>query len=742
MGEDDEWKKRGALLILILAAALLAAILGIAGAHRRLAAEPFPLTYSSGCSHLSESAKKYATVTEILDVHSKAQPVTYSVTEIVTVSADNPYARALIRHPGSAAARQAYACLFSVSVDSLPRFTSAADRMVTFSDSGQFSVPVNEWQSAVHPSGTQIGFDPQPVCGSYPMGNWAGTTLTLTVRSDEALGPVTPVPDSLDGTTYSWHSPAGSCDRIPRISVRVPESLAGALSSAIFGPGPLATSVLPQILGWSDPILTGLIALWLALRIPRKVPKRSASLALVIVALLGIAPAAIDLSLSQDALRGPAELVAVYGVSLGLLLILLLRTSQETEAAGEGADHRPSPGVSRRAGLALTAAACAGTAVLLACAYRYPVWFPGAGYLLTAAAAVLLVAAGAVVCRLATAGQVADEPRLPIPAWADIGKVRNSLVFWVGAALLVAVAYSMGHVVDFGAGEPVTLAEYSVLRYPLATFAEVLIPVALVIPLAYQGSPARKIVAAAAFGFSMAASQPDVVVGRWAIPLGTVLLSVLVYAVVRKDDEPVEQPSGGPAADTVLAVKIAAPLALIPVGYFIYTTAAHLPATVQDPGPDTVFVVVSFLGQLTGWLIIGIFYGLLSSRLPGRIGPVRALVLAGAWFAVAIAVNIVNNVLHYPVNRGWIFAGLQFTFFLLAFSVVWDACALKEKTLKETVDKLRAAYHVQETRAIALYAIPLVLAVVALVQQVASGSSADFVTGILNGAAAAFGGKG
>src|SRR5712691_8629036 len=36
---------------------------------------------------------------------------------------------------------------------------------------------------------------------------------------------------------------------------------------------------------------------------------------------------------------------------------------------------------------------------------------------------------------------------------------------------------------------------------------------------------------------------------------------------------------------------------------------------------------------------------------------------------------------------------------------------------------------------------PVLLAVVALVQQVASGSGSDFVTSILNGAAAAFGGR-
>ena len=170
--------------------------------------------------------------------------------------------------------------------------------------------------------------------------------------------------------------------------------------------------------------------------------------------------------------------------------------------------------------------------------------------LLTVAAAVLLVAAGAVVCGIARAVPVTDEPRLPTPAWAAIGKVRDSPAFWAGAALLLALAYSVGHVVDFSLGIPVTGSEYSILRYPLATFAQVLIPVALVLPLAYQGSPARKIVAAAAFGFSMVTSQPDVQVGRWAIPLGTVLLGVLVYAIVKKEDQPAEQANGA-VADTV-----------------------------------------------------------------------------------------------------------------------------------------------------------------------------------------------
>jgi len=136
-----------------------------------------------------------------------------------------------------------------------------------------------------------------------------------------------------------------------------------------------------------------------------------------------------------------------------------------------------------------------------------------------------------------------------------------------------------------------------------------------------------------------------------------------------------------------------------------------------------------------------VFYGMLSSRLPGRVGPFKALILAGVWFAVAIVVSIADNGLHFPAGRAWIFAGLQFSLFLIAFSVIWDAFAFKKSTLPETIKELRAAYHLEQTQAVALYAIPVLLALIAIVQQVASGSGSDFVTSILNGASAAFGSR-
>lgn len=749
-------KTLGRLLRLALVLAPLAAAgLGFSHAYTQWKSQPFPAVSNFGCPPLpvtqvpgkktaagkkttaTTPATEQAAVAEELDIHTRSRPFSFTSTEVVTVPADNRLAQALMLQPGSAAARNADACLFTVDVTGVPQLTSAAHGMATFKDSGTFPMPVN-WEPAVRPGGIQLQFGPELVCNSFPFSDWAGTTLTLTVVSDTVLHSVTPQPDSVSGTTYVWRSPAQGCGKLPQVSVTVPTDLDGYLSTIVNTPGAVGESILPEVLGWSDPVVTGLIALWLVLRIPRGPGKRPA-LALVALALLGIGPAAVDLTLGQAPLLGPAELIAFYSVVLGLIVSLRAATQLKKPAtAVEAGDTASAPGrgprLLWRAGLVmLVSGACA--AAVLVCAYRYPVWFPGASILLTVAAAVLLLAVGAAAFGLARAVGVADESRLPALTWASVGKVRDLIVFWAAVAALVALAYSAAYWFQIGSIQSAVSSEFSVLRYPLAAFGQVLVPIALVLPLSVTGNPGRRVTAAAAFGLAMAANQSDLVVGDgWGVPLGTVLMGVFVYALTRQDNPATAPPPD--AAGAVLAVKVGALLAVIPVGYFSFTTIASLSAS-----QTSVFAVSSIIGQFTGWLVIAVFYGMLSSRLPGRIGPFKALILAGVWFAVAIVVNLADNGLHFPLGRSWIFAGLQFSLFLITFSVIWDALAFKKSSVPDTINELRAAYHLEQAQTVALYAIPVLLALIALVQQVASGSGSDFVTSILNTGAAAFGGR-
>jgi hypothetical protein len=101
-------------------------------------------------------------------------------------------------------------------------------------------------------------------------------------------------------------------------------------------------------------------------------------------------------------------------------------------------------------------------------------------------------------------------------------------------------------------------------------------------------------------------------------------------------------------------------------------------------------------------------------RLPGTVGPLRALTLAAAWFGAAAAVQLMNDLTVSASGWRWTFPGLELLLFLVAFSVAWDLCTLKEGTWKHALDQLRKAYRIQQTRAIARYVIPVLVAIITI----------------------------
>lgn len=90
--------------------------------------------------------------------------------------------------------------------------------------------------------------------------------------------------------------------------------------------------------------------------------------------------------------------------------------------------------------------------------------------------------------------------------------------------------------------------------------------------------------------------------------------------------------------------------------------------------------------------------------------------------------------------RSWSFFGVQLLLFLVTFSVIWDAYILSEHPWKDSLSQLREAYKIQQARAVVLYAVPLLLAIIVLGQQVANGNGVEFVKSALNVVPAVFGG--
>jgi hypothetical protein len=114
------------------------------------------------------------------------------------------------------------------------------------------------------------------------------------------------------------------------------------------------------------------------------------------------------------------------------------------------------------------------------------------------------------------------------------------------------------------------------------------------------------------------------------------------------------------------------------------------------------------------------------------------VVVSTLWFGVGIISFILSSLLHGSWNRSWTFFGLQLFLFLLAFGAVGDTCILGRPRWA-SLDQLRDAYNLNRVRAIAVYIAPLLLTLIALGQQVVSGSGVQFVQSALTAVPSIFG---
>ncbi len=234
--------KRWLVLFLIILASALAAWAGATQSQSRKYSQKVDSSRSS-CSPLT-----HAKIAEELTVHARSQPITYSFRETVTVPTSNPHARTLASNFDQKSVKLAQRCLFTNSDIFLnaPKLVSAAHGAVTFTDNTQYTqTPVlNEWTYTLHPREIRFSFSPDAVCGSARP-NWTGTDLTLTAITDAAPIHLTPPPYSFHKRSYSWHSPRVSCKVLPKITLAIPTSLVGYLSSR------LNTLALPGPFTWT-----------------------------------------------------------------------------------------------------------------------------------------------------------------------------------------------------------------------------------------------------------------------------------------------------------------------------------------------------------------------------------------------------------------------------------------------------------------------------------------------------------
>lgn len=666
-------------------------------------------------------------------MYATGQTVFFGLQQTVTFKRTSPIAAHLAQE-ASADGTPFYGRCYFPGFNKVAAFHSSDKGRVTFSNdfSTRNYIPsllsISGWTTTLHGGAVRLAFESSGFCHSSPAhvpADWAGTQFTATLTTAGPVSDFSALPTSHSGDNYVWSFAKLDCKKPSAItlSAHVPW-VTYADTRIVDTPSAAPTGIALLASLFNVLVLFAGFVVWAR---NRRLPRSAARMpALLAISSLGLA--ATFIPGGSDALTVVAELFAIYGI----ILALMLRGQRLPVVIGAVI-----------------------TALAIASVPLHIHYLDSANTRDTApyalGAEVLLALCMAISGVLAYRRLNALLHRVYV---VRLGPGQTSLrlelaLLYAWALVAAAVAYSLCNVQGPHDMLNIAFAEIGVPAYALFPFILTFLVIALVLPLIERGTAAaRGQLFAGIVGFAFAVQLPDPSFALSTIPLAEVIFAGVLFRLASKEQPLPDLTSvqsrlrtASPAEDRfanlLLAVRIAAVVAIIPLVYFIYTEITSLPGNLQFTD-GAVYAAAGVVVQAVGWIVIGVVFSIINNRLPGGSGPLRAVVVSALWFGAGIISFAVSSLLHGSLNRSWTFFGLQLFLFLLAFSAVWDACILG-KLGWASLGQLRDAYNLNRVRTIALYAAPLLLALLALGQQVISGSGVQFVQSALTAVPSIFG---
>jgi len=186
----------------------------------------------------------------------------------------------------------------------------------------------------------------------------------------------------------------------------------------------------------------------------------------------------------------------------------------------------------------------------------------------------------------------------------------------------------------------------------------------------------------------------------------------------------------GRLSNAKAAAQLAAVIAIIPVGYLVWTTLAQLPEQLATNTGMMVVVLLAVL-EFVRWVVSGFVFGYLYSKLPGRVGPVKALAFAAIWIGSCLGPLVVAHAAGRNLIHETIYRSAQFALFVIVLAVLIDLKTVK--TAGGTWRDLRSVYDLESYGDVAAAVVPAALLAVTLAQQIAAGSGFDVANSLLSG---------
>lgn len=191
----------------------------------------------------------------------------------------------------------------------------------------------------------------------------------------------------------------------------------------------------------------------------------------------------------------------------------------------------------------------------------------------------------------------------------------------------------------------------------------------------------------------------------------------------------------GPA-DSVLtrasiAARIAAFLAIPAVIFIIWTFSVGDSSESWGRGWTVSFALVAALFEISRWVVTGLVFGYLYQHLPCRTGPAKALCFAMGWATSAWITVAIASLSGAEVVQPTIYRTAQFIVLAVVVGLVYDY--LSVKVAGGTWRDLRRVYTNHNYVEIVTVAAPVLLAVIALVNQILAGAGFEAAETVING---------
>jgi hypothetical protein len=175
------------------------------------------------------------------------------------------------------------------------------------------------------------------------------------------------------------------------------------------------------------------------------------------------------------------------------------------------------------------------------------------------------------------------------------------------------------------------------------------------------------------------------------------------------------------------AVDIGWKIALFPVVFYLYVLFSENALVWLSPQTDFgVFYLLSgLLREVVFWLTAAFVLGCMYPYLPGTNGVLKGAFLAGIWIVSILARELIG----LGDDTGWIFRSLQLLMFLTLLGAGLDLQTLLRNGIywRSILDY----YQLRDVRTVVGYLSPLLLALIAIAQQLFSGQALDAITEII-----------